>query len=302
MTAQIPGAYMPTTAFAGTFLAKSIGYAQGFLLQDPVNRYFIMGGVLSSAETIPMWGGVGINAATLPNTGTNPPDATQGQLITRATGIAAGAGSLTGFSVFDQAYGMSITPASAVPLAASYQQVNWVPLGSNARLCVAVAPNFSTFEAGSINQQVSWDFVNQQLTTYVPAYAAQTATSATYTSSTGIIAITFGTAPFGASAGDLYDGTIVTVSGLAGTGVAPLNGSWAVTTTGTSGTVVSLQGPVGLGSLTITGGTGTLKAGGGALACKVLEIVTDNCMKVSYDSTNNVANWSYNQPLAVIMI
>jgi hypothetical protein len=300
MTASVPGTYLPTTAFAGTFLAQSIGYVQGFLIQDPVSRYFIMGGVLANTETLPMWGGVGVSAATSPVTGTNPPDPSLGQLITRASQIATGTGSLDGFSVFDQAYGMSITAASPVPLTPSYGQVNWVPLGTDARLCVAVSSNFASFEGNPINQQVSWDFVNQQLINYVPAYAAQNFTSATYTSATGVIAITFGTAPFGASAGDLYDGTIVTVSGMSGAGNAPLNGSWPVKTTGTSGTVVSLSGPTGLGVITITGGA--LLAGGGLLPVKVLEIIPSNCITVSYNSTTNIATWSYNNPLALIMI
>jgi len=300
MTATVPGAYLSTSVFAGTFLAQSTGYVQGFLLQDPVDRYFILGGVVSAAETYPMWGGVGVNAATPPIGGTNPPSQELGQYITRATQIAAGTGSLSGFSVFDQNYAASITPASPVPLTASYGQVNWVPLGSNARICVAVASNFSTLEAGSVQQQVSWDFVNQQITTYVPAYTSQSVSSASYTSATGVLALTFSTAPFGASAADLYDGTIITVTGLAGAGVSALNGSWPVKTTASSGTVVSVTGPTGLGSLSITGGT--LTAGGGALSCKVLEIVTSNCMTISYNSTSGAATWNYNGALAVIMI
>jgi hypothetical protein len=95
----------------------------------------------------------------------------------------------------------------------------------------------------------------------VLGYNAASVLSATYNTSTGILALTFSAAPFGASVGATLDGVEVTVVGLAGSGVAVLNGTWPIASTGTSGTVINLQVTTGLGSLTITGSTGTLQAG-----------------------------------------
>lgn len=92
-------------------------------------------------------------------------------------------------------------------------------------------------------------------------YASEAVASATYNTSTGILALTFATAPFGAGVGATLDGVNVTVLGLAGSGVAVLNGTWPITGTASAGTVISLQATIGLGSLTITSATGTLQAG-----------------------------------------
>lgn len=92
-------------------------------------------------------------------------------------------------------------------------------------------------------------------------YSAEAVTSATYTSSTGILSLTFASAPFGAGVGATLDGVDVTVLGLAGTGVSVLNGTWPIASTASAGTVINLQATAGLGSLTITGATGTLQAG-----------------------------------------
>lgn len=92
-------------------------------------------------------------------------------------------------------------------------------------------------------------------------YASEAVASATYNTSTGILALTFASAPFGAGVGATLDGANVTVLGLAGTSVAPLNGTWPITGTASAGTVISLQATIGLGSLTITSATGTLQAG-----------------------------------------
>ena len=303
MVANLAFNYMSQTNGAGAFNVSSVGYVQGLAIEDPVSRYSLAGGVLSQSETLPMWGGVGINEVTLPNTGTNAPDSTQGGVISRATNISTtgAAASLTGFSAFNQAYGMAITPQSPVPLAGSGMQVNFYRLGSGVRIPVAAASTLA-LSGNPVTQQVSWDFVNQQLIPYVAAYASASVQSAIYTSSTGVIALTFATAPLGAGIGSSANGVYLSISGLAGTGVTPLNGDWPITGTASSGTVVSVQGPAGLGALTITGSTGTLAAGGGALPVKVLELLTGNSLVVSYSSTTGYATWNYTGSVAVILI
>lgn len=307
MTASVPGGYMATTNFPGTFNVSSVGGVQGMYIDSPNNRYQLAGGVLASTETLPMWGGVGITEFVLPNTGTNPPSATLGGLISRATLISATgvAGALTGFSVFNQAYGMVITTGSPVPMAASNMQVNFFRLGTNARIYVACAPALSALEGGPITQQVSWDFVNQQLIPFIAAYAAVAAggiTGATYNTTTGIIALTYSAAPFGAGIGTGANGVYISIAGLTGTSVAPLNGDWPITGTATAGTVISVQGPVGLGTLTITATGASMAAGGGALPVKLLEFMAGNSMTVVYNSVANTASWNFFGTVALIEI
>jgi len=286
-----------TTVSAGMFNTTSVGLVQGTAYPDPAIRYKLAGGTLASTETLPMWGGVGIYTDVPGVTG--GPAIPLGPVVGRATALS----NLVAFSVFDQAYGMINTPQSPVPLAGSYMQVMYYRLGSGARIAVQCNASLVSLQGGLTTAQVAWDFVNQELIPYVvAAYAAQAVTSATYTSSTGIIALTFGTAPFGAGIGSGANGAWINISGLAGTGVAPLNGTWAVTGTGTSGTVVSVQGPAGLGSLTITGGPGNLAAGGGALNVQVLDVQATNCQTVVYNSATGFATWGFNGACALILI
>ena len=312
MTATINANYMATTNAAGAFTTTTTGWVQGTFIPDPAIRNWLAGGILATTETLPMWGGVGISETFNPNptytnaagiVTTNPEDSLGG-LITRATQIATGAGSLTGISVWDQAYGMVISAGNAVPLAGSGMQVNFFRLGSNARICVACAPGLSAIETDPVNQPVSWDFVNQQLIPYIAAYASASVQSATYTSSTGILSLTFASAPFGASIGATADGVVITLSGLTvSAGAASnVNGSFAITSTGTSGTVINVQAVAGLGTITINGGTGTLAAGGGALPCKVQSVLVGNSMTVNYNSTTGGTSWNYSGTVAVIQI
>jgi hypothetical protein len=287
-----------TTVSQGTFNVTSAGLVQGTAYPDPAVHFKLASGSLASTETLTMYGGVGIYTD-VPGVSGGPAGAL-GTVVGRASTLA----NLVAFSTFDQAYAMLTTPQNTVPQASSYGQVNYYRLGSGARMAVAANPALASLAGGLTTAQVSWDFVNQILIPFVPAWIQQNVTSATYTSSTGIIALTFGAAPFGASIGTGANGTYISISGLAGTGVAPLNGNWPVTGTASSGTVVSVQGPTGLGSLTITGSTGVLAAGGGALACQVLDVMTTNCQTV-VPGTGIYAGgfvWNFNGSAAMILI
>jgi hypothetical protein len=66
--------------------------------------------------------------------------------------------------------------------------------------------------------------------------------------------------------------------------------------------VLNLQAPVGLGTITITGSTGTIAAGGGALPCKVIGVQATNCKMVSYSAATGFANWNNNGAAALIQI
>ena len=94
-------------------------------------------------------------------------------------------------------------------------------------------------------------------------WAGANVSSATYNSSTGDLALTFASAPFGAGVGSTLNGAVINVTGLAGTGsVASLNRQWVITSTATGGTVIHLGANAGL-TLTITASTGAIDAGTG---------------------------------------
>jgi hypothetical protein len=99
----------------------------------------------------------------------------------------------------------------------------------------------------------------------LPAYTAKSVASATYTSTTGILAVTFAVAPLGAGVGAELDGVNLTFSGFtcsAGS-AADVSGTFPIVSTGTNGTVINVQAAKALGTITINNSTGTLAAGGG---------------------------------------
>ena len=157
--------------FPGSFSTQSQGYMQGFALDDPsVIISKLSAGVLLSSETAPMWGGVPVTV-TVPNPASTPnlPG------IAKATANAlTGAGSIGGFSVFNQASSMVQTPSSPVPLASPGMSVNFMRLGSGARIVVAIdAALVTALAAGGVlqNVQTQWDFTNQALTTFTSGTA-----------------------------------------------------------------------------------------------------------------------------------
>ena len=289
MTASIPFNYLPTTVAAGSFNAQSVGYVQGTFIDDPAIRYQLKGGVLATTETLPMWGGVAINETVGPNVG--GPDGALGGLITRATNVTAGAaGQITGFSVFAQAYGMAITPQSSVPLAPSSGQVNFFRLGSNARLFVLCSPALASLEGGSITQPVSWDYNGQQLVPYIAAYPANVITAASWAATSGGQVTFITTTNHGVAVGDYFS-----ISGMTPAGY---NGDF-VAIAGTATDVLVAALATNPGAETILG---TLVAGGGALPCKVEEILAGNSMVVDYNPATGLASWQYNGTVAVIQI
>jgi hypothetical protein len=191
--------YIQTSA-AGMFNIESDGFIVGTAMPDPATRFALSGGWLAAAETLPMYGGVAINESvptersTAPATPTRP-DIALGGVIARATTLAAGAGSVTGFSVFDQNYAAVNTPQSPVPSVGNGGLVNFYRMGSGARVALAIDPALVTLEGGLITQQVSWDFSLQRIiafaTTALAVRILQIKSSGcmvpVYTSGTGLI-------------------------------------------------------------------------------------------------------------------
>lgn len=300
MVANITFNPLITTNGLGSFNVQSDGFVQGQAMDDPSARYRLRGGVLSSAATLPMWGGVGISETTNPITNGSP-SGVMGGNITRATqiaGTAPAAGDLTGFSVFDQDYAMVNTPQSPVPLAGSGQSVHLYPFGSRARIALAIDPSLVTLEGNVISQQVSWDFVNQRLVPYAPYHAAVTITGATWASTgggqatytVGVDLTTFLTA-----------GNDITVTGVVSTGATTdgYNGSWTVVSVTATTVVVSLPRASSPG--TYSSG-GTIAAFGGAVPCTILNVNIGNSMVVSYDTTTGFATWNRSGSCALVQI
>ena len=292
MTANVSfNPYLTTVGNTGLFNATSTGLRQGTAYPDPSTRWGLRGGLLAAAETLPMWGGVGIYES-VPG-GSGNPSYSLGPIVGRATGLT-GSYALAGFSVFDGAYGMVTSPQSTVPLIGSYGQVMSYQLGSRARIAVACDPVLVDLRGGPIGAQVSWDFVNQILVPYV---GTLTISSGTYNNTTGVVVLTM-SAPITFGPGDA-----IVVSTLTGSGAyAALDGTWTAIAT-TSGSTVTYNAGAGHGAAAITGGSLVLGSGSDqALPCAVLDVQATNCETVQYSASTGFATWNYNGAAAVIQI
>lgn len=272
-----------TTNFQGGFSTESAGLVQGVAFDDPTVRNLLSGGVLGNAETLPMWGGVGIFEDVNPVAAFSR---TLGGVVGRATILT----SLTGFSVFNQATNWVQTPQSPVPLAASGMTVPFYRFGSNARIAVKVDPALVSLEGGLITQQVSWDFTGQQLAPFNAAWAANVITAATWASTSGGQVTFTTTTSHGVAVGADF-----AISGMTPAGY---NGVFKAIT-GTTGSTLVAALATNPGASTTQG---TLLAGGGALNCRVLQVDTGNSKTVAYDPVTGFATWVNNGACAVILI
>lgn len=294
MSAQVTINPVLTTNAAGSFNVESVGFIQGMMMDDPAIRFALAGGILAGTETTPMWGGVGIYELVAGGStgyvGTpGGPSGTLGGQVGRATALT-GSKALTGFSVFNQAYGMINSPQSPVPLAGSSMSINFFRLGSGARIavkCDAVLASLAGTDI--INTAVAWDFVNQQL---IPQVTSIAVSSGSYAGST--ITLVLASDP-GISVGDAF-----TIAGITGTGsFAAANGTFTAIA-GTTGTTLKYTVASGL-TLTIDNSSGTFTTGS-ALAVKVLDLNIGNSMTVTYDATTGFATWNRNGNSALILI
>lgn len=187
--------YVQTTA-AGMFNIESDGLIVGTAYPDPAARFALSGGTLATAETLPMFGGVGISENIPWEPSATPhPTVPLGSYIARATAYA----NLTGFSVFDQNYAAVNTPQSPVPTVGSGGLVNFYRLGSGIRVALAIDPTLITLEGGLVTAQVSWDFTNQKIIAFattalavkVLAIKATGCMVPVYTSGTGFTTWTY---------------------------------------------------------------------------------------------------------------
>lgn len=280
-----------TTNQNGSFSVQSDGYIQGMAMSDPDLRNRLSGGNYATGQTLPMFGGVGIQELIKASS-------TLGPNIKYATTIA----NLTGFSVFDQATSWVNTPQSPVPTASPGQTVPFYRLGCGARIPLAIDPSLISLDGGLITQQVSWDFNNQFITAYQASSGTVTITSMTATT-VGTVATIAVVAAATTNVNGVGD--VINISGAtnAGTGGNTLvNGDFVVTAF-TDNTHFSFQVPVsGAGVITTIAGSPVLNQGGGALPVNILDIQVGNSLVVVVNAITGAVTWNKSGSCALVKL
>lgn len=281
---------MAVTNAGGLFQLQSDGYVQGFMQPDPAARYALMQGILAASQPN-MIPGAAVKLA-IPSI--NP------QLGGNIS-YALTAATIQGFSIGNQAYNGIITPTASVPVQSEKMSVQYVLLGSGARICLGISAGLAaTLTASgteSIATQVSWDFQNQQLVPYAPAYTDVTITGAvwantaggrtTYTVSTDLTTV-------------LNAGDVINVTGVVSTGATTdgYNGTFVVVSVTSTTIVVTAARAASPG--TYSSG-GTVLAGGGAISVTFLAINAGNSQQVYLDD-DSVYQWNPNGNVALVKI
>lgn len=286
------------TGATGQFTSggTSTGYIQGHVEPDAASMQWLQAGWVAQSETIPMWGGVAVNAALNPiSTALSSVSAAGGQTLTRATSVAT----TLGFTAYNQAHNLVIDTNNNVPTAGSGQSISYFANGSRARIAVQCDPSLISLRGGQINQQVSWDFVSQMLIPYTAAYGPATITNAVWSATNGGQVVFTVTSDLSAvlTAGKDFEVTGVVNTGGAST--SAFNGMYTVvSSTSTTVTAVMLA--------TVSPGTyasgGTIVAGGGALPVTVLDVRPTGNMVVSYNPLTGLRNWNFNGAAALIKL
>jgi hypothetical protein len=118
--------------------------------------------------------------------------------------------------------------------------------------------NMGLFSGTPVTGVVIWDLPASQKYSIrtMPSYVTTTATSSAYNSTTGDLALTFATAPLGASypADTCFQLQVYGFSDTAGTDYQQLSGVWYVNNITSAGTVIHLQAPKGLTITSLSGG------------------------------------------------
>jgi len=174
MSAQISIQPMVTTNASGLFNTNSAGFTQGDALDDPAVKFYLAGGVLSTAASTPIWGGLPIQEfSTTGQSGifsgnVQPGTNTLGSTILLATASAVP----TGISVFNQAYAGITTPQSTAPLYSPGMSVNFYRFGSGARIPLVLDPSSLGINGQLISTTVYFDYTNNWVTTTNPGTQA----------------------------------------------------------------------------------------------------------------------------------
>lgn len=285
------------TTAAGTFGVSWAGLMQGIAEPDPETRFALRSGYLASSETLPMFGGIAISEY-VPGAA-NTPEISLGSQIARATSISSTV-PITGFSVFDQAYGMLNSPNSPVPQIGAYGQVMYYRLGSGARIAVAMDPALVDLEGGLVTQNVSWDFNNQRLQPYDASTATYAISTMTWAATNGgQIAVVMSVPSLVGAVGDEINISGATNSGTGGNSV--VNGDFVVTAF-TDNEHFTIAAPAASGVIATIAGSPVINAGTGLLACKIDRVYGSNCMIINPVDAFGNYTWNRNGAAAVIQI
>ena len=146
-----------TTNISGGFVLSTEGYVQGVFLDDPSMRTQLEGGQVGSGVTQPLWGGIAV-ALNVQAVGANA----QGSTVVPATS----AGTIDGWTLFNQGMAGIITPSSQVPLYAGGASINFARVGSLLRVAVAVENTtiLNALANAAANVALYWDPTNLCIT------------------------------------------------------------------------------------------------------------------------------------------
>lgn len=278
MVATINFNPIQTTNVQGSFGISSDGYIQGCAMDDYSVRNFLAAGLVATTEDLPMWGGVPI-VEYIPTSA----NTAQGGTIKRAVP----SNTISGFSVYDQGYNAIQSAQSPAPVYLPGQSVNFYRTNSGARIAVPIDPAFAAaLVAGTISQAASWDYESSQLTAYNAYVGQKTITSITW--SGGVATVTTSTS----------HGYTTGISVVIENAVPDeYNGEYVITVTGaTTFTYVLADDP---GSETTPG---DVKALGGAIPCRILNVNVGNSKVLVWDADELTATWNTSGSCALILI
>jgi len=278
----------------GFFSTDTDGFIQGEYQFDPVARQYIAGGYLASTVVQPVWGGMAISE-NIPITGV-------AQAIGGSIVLASSVANLTGFTVSTQMSNAIIVPGAA-PSVAAPQSVQFARLGSGVRLAVKCDPSLISLDGGLINQQVSWDFNNQQLVPYSAGTPTVAVTSMTPTFASGVytIAVVAAAATTVGAVGDAVNISGATNSGTGGNSI--VNGNFVVTAF-TDNQHFSIQVTAASGAIgTITTTSAVINQGVGALPVKILAVQNGNSKVINYTpGASPSVTWNNSGVAALILL
>jgi len=160
MSAQISLNPMATTNALGLFSTNSNGFTQGDAQDDPAVKFALAGGVLSTAATAPVWGGIPVQEFA-PANNSNVLGSTLLQATTTDVPQA--------IVVFNQAFAGITTPSSTAPLYSPGMSVNYYRFGSGASIPLALDPASVTLEGDLVSTTVYFNYTTNLLTTTQPS-------------------------------------------------------------------------------------------------------------------------------------
>jgi hypothetical protein len=148
-----------TTTSTLSFQLQTDGFIQGFFQDSPVTRYALEGGVVSSSQTTPIWGGLPLSL-TIPGPGLLGSSSGTGAVATVATTAA----NIDAWCVLNQASAGVITTNSPSPLFPSGASLNFGRIGCGMLLALPVNPTaVNTLALAASNTPLYWNFTSNYI-------------------------------------------------------------------------------------------------------------------------------------------